>query len=255
MRLYLENCSPPPNILTKPDIGEVHLWKLTLNASVERVEELCKLLSKDERNRAAKFCFARDSHRYIIARSILRRILGNYLGRAPTDLEFAYGRRGKPYLKPGTMPNASGTLEFNVTHSGDLALYAVSSNRAVGIDVEQIRNQVDCLQISRHFFAVEEWQKISRLPKVLQNMAFYSCWTRKEAYIKAHGKGFSIPLDAFEVSLVAGEKSLLRSTAWNPGDVERWTMADVSVGTGFAAALVVEGELLSNQCWNITSYW
>ena len=212
----------PPIALGWPAAEEVHLWRLPLLASAGDLFALQALLSEDERQRAIRYRFDRDRLRYTIARGMLRRILAAYLGRPPAELKFGYGERGKPFLQ--LTESGSGargrSLEFNLSHSGELALFAVASGRAIGVDVEQERALEDWAAIAERFFAAGEQAAIARLPQKERQRAFFDCWARKEAYIKAVGDGLAIPLDGFEVSVETREARLL-STAWRSGDVER----------------------------------
>jgi len=215
----------------------LHIWAFGLDLGPGRLEALRSWLSSDERRRAARFRFSRDRDRFVAARGQLREILARYLGTAPDAVTFAYGPQGKPRLA------AHEALGFNLSHSEGQALLAVTRDREVGIDLERIRPDVDCERIAVDFFSTAEAAALMAMPVAARPGAFFACWTRKEAFIKAMGGGLAVPLADFDVSLEpAGPARLLR-TAWDPRDIERWSLQAVDVPTGFAAAIAVQGAL------------
>ncbi len=218
---------------------EVHVWRASLEASSQRVQELSSLLAADERGRAERFHFERDRAHFIVARGLLRTLLGGYLGLEPEALLFGYGSYGKPHLQAG---HTSKELNFNVSHSHGMALLAFAWNRQLGVDIERIRPTVAGEGIAERFFSPHDVACLNALPAGLQAEGFFNCWTRKEAYIKARGEGLSLPLDQFDVSLVPGEPAALLATRIHPREVTRWSLADLEVGAGFKAALAVEGQ-------------
>jgi 4'-phosphopantetheinyl transferase len=214
--------------------GDVHVWSVSLECARSIVSEAFDTLSGDERDRARRFHFERDSRRFVRARAALRQILGGYLEMDPADLSFRYGTHGKPALTG----NAAGALSFNVSHSDELALIAVARPGVeLGVDVEAIRSMPDADDIACRNFAPAEVARLSVLPAQMREAAFFRCWTRKEAYLKALGDGLARPLDSFEVTLRADEPVELR-VASDPGEAARWTLAALEPAWGFAAALV-----------------
>jgi 4'-phosphopantetheinyl transferase len=187
----------------------VHVWRVALDVSTAQVERLRRLLSSDESQRADRFHLARDRRRFIVARGLLRLILSRYLQLHPSTLQFAYTAFGKPFLAQGTEGEL---LNFNVSHSDELALIACTRGRAIGVDIESIRPTIEYEQIAARYFSPTEYAHLCTLPLELRVRAFFRCWTRKEAYIKAHGAGLSVPLDRFAVSLVPGEPARLLYT-------------------------------------------
>src|SRR5262249_12645966 len=151
-----------------------------------------------EEQRMRRFRFDEDRRRYLLGRGLLRLLLGHYLELTPDLLRFDYTPFGRPHLAAGLAPQL---LEFNVSHSGELILIAVAAGRSLGIDVEQIRADVEVKAIAARFFSPSEQEALGRLAEGQQVEAFFDCWTRKEAYIKAKGDGLSLPLDQFDVSL------------------------------------------------------
>ncbi len=209
----------------------VEVWDLRCEGAPTPAAEAS--LSGDERDRAARFRYARDRHAFVTARSGLRRLLGELLSESPADLVFEYGPQGKPSLR-------GRPLEFSVSHAADRVLIAVARGRRVGVDVEAMGRRVSEREISARFFSRREVEALEDLLPEDRVAGFYRCWTRKEAFLKADGRGLSLPLADFAVSVEAHRAELLW-TAWDPHEVARWTLRSLDVGPGFAAALAVEG--------------
>jgi 4'-phosphopantetheinyl transferase len=228
-----------PAILPLKD-EEVHVWCAALDQPAPRVEAFEKLLADDERTRSQQFRFRKDRVHYIVGRGILRTILGRYLNRDPGTLQFGYTL----YKKPGLIHESEGdaNLSFNVTHAGGIALYAVTRNRSVGIDLEGIRLDVDYDSLAEHFFSPREIRMLQAVPSAKRLEAFFRCWTRKEAYLKARGIGLSLPLDQFDVSVSPNEPAALLETREEGQDASRWSLFDLPVAGGYVAALAGEGE-------------
>lgn len=195
------------------------------------------LLAADEIARADRFHFAKDRNHYLVARGLLRKLLAAYLGIGPTELRFVYAEKGKPSLEA----SQQGEINFNLAHSKARAIYAFSRGRELGVDLEFIREDLAGEQIAERFFSEREIDQLRTVPAALRKQAFFNCWTRKEAYIKARGEGLSMPLHQFDVSLVPGEDAALLRNHKEPDEVERWKMLSVTVPDDYVAALVVEG--------------
>jgi 4'-phosphopantetheinyl transferase len=232
---------PPENPVATAD--EVHVWRAELEQDEAVLRGLEWLLSEDERARAAKFHFRRDRDHFVAARGALRTILGRYAGAPPASLRFTYNEYGKPALSGG------GALRFNASHSHGLALYAVTEGREVGVDVEQLRADVAGFDIAQRFFSRHEVAALRALPRQAHAGAFFDCWTRKEAYIKARGEGLSHPLEGFSVSLAPGEPAALLRTEDDPAEASRWSLVELPAGDGFRAALAVEGAAPTLRLW------
>ncbi len=154
-------------------------------------------------------------------------------------MRFTYSNYGKPLVANEDNGN---DLRFNLTHSHGLALLAVTRGRDIGIDVEYLRDmERDGELLAERFFSPRETAALRSLPPELRREAFFHCWTRKEAYIKANGKGLSLPLDEFDVSLHPGEQAALLATQHDPDDARRWSMRSLLPADGYIAALTVEG--------------
>jgi 4'-phosphopantetheinyl transferase len=206
-------------------------------------------LSADELERAARFHFPEHRRRYTVARGVLRDILGRYLAVPPAALAFSYSAYGKPAL--AQQFEATGE-RFNISHSHEMALFAVTCGREIGVDIEYLGRQVRAEEIAEHFFSAHERAVLRRLPTTAKHEAFLNCWTRKEAYIKAHGEGLSLPLDQFDVSLAPGDPAALLATYHEPQEVLRWSLCALRPAPGYVAALAVEGQSWQLTClqWN-----
>lgn len=217
---------------------EVHVWRVELARVAPAEQRWEPILSADERTRAARFHFSRDRQQYTATRALLRTILAGYTGSDPKELVFSYSKAGKPALNSGR----SRSVEFNVSHSGELALLAFTRGREVGVDVEQVRENFDHEAIAGRFFSRQEQAQLAALPPAERYKGFFRCWTRKEAYIKAEGTGLSLPLHQFDVSLGAGAASLLLATRPDSAEAARWMLREVPAAEGYVAALCVQGE-------------
>jgi 4'-phosphopantetheinyl transferase len=217
---------------------EVHLWRADLEALSSDESRWQRMLSADELGRAERFHFQRDRQRFVAARALLRMILAGYLATDAAGLTFLYSKKEKPGL--GAEYRGSGVM-FNISHSGGIALLAFTRQREIGVDVEQIRGDSDLEAIARRFFSAHEQQQLADLPAPERVDAFFRCWTRKEAYIKATGDGLSLPLSQFDVSLAAGESNGLLATRSDASEAARWRLQEVPAGPGCVAALCVAG--------------
>ncbi|CAG0930688.1 4'-phosphopantetheinyl transferase [Thermoflexales bacterium] len=220
MTAIIQEWHLPPAALTLPR-QTVHVWYVSLEQPAPLTHQLEQLLSSDERERAARFHFEHDRRRFIVGHGALRTLLGRYLQVEPTRLEFCYGAYGKPYLAE---ESTGGALRFNLAHSHELAVYAFTREGEVGIDIEHIHPLADLDHIAARFFSKAESTILLGLPEDQRLMAFFNCWTRKEAYIKARGEGLSHPLDQFQVSLIPGEPTQLLKVEGSPEEVSRWFM-------------------------------
>ncbi|MBI3761430.1 MAG: 4'-phosphopantetheinyl transferase superfamily protein [Chloroflexi bacterium] len=240
--------SPPQNLTLGAE--EVHVWRVELNQSAQCVEALRRTLAEDELKRAERFYFDSDRQHFIVARGALRTILGRHLGAQPDQLRFVYSSHGKPALVGDCGFDA---IHFNVAHSYGIALVGVTRVSEIGIDVEYVRREVEHLSIARRFFSSGEVAALYALPADLRQEAFFTCWTRKEAFIKARGEGLSYPLDQFDVSLAPDEPAALLSVR-GCSTARGWSLRSLSPGPGYAAALALEGEACRLACWQWSAY-
>jgi 4'-phosphopantetheinyl transferase len=234
----------PPAELPWPH-DDVHVWRATLALPATAADRLKQCLSPEERDRMGRFHFEQDRRRHLVGRGLLRTLLGRYLNLAPQDLRFAIAAAGKPHLASG-----QGQLQFNVSHSGEYVLIAIADGRAVGIDVEQVHDDFDVDEVAVHFFSANEQHDLETFTGRAKIEAFYNCWTRKEAYLKAQGAGLSFPLDQFDVSLRPGEPARLIATRPDPAEATRWQLSGLDVADGYKAALVVEGQGWTPRFWD-----
>ena len=235
----------PPKMLTLRS-GLVHVWRAGLNISTYQLHTLQAMLAAEECVRAARFFFQKDREHFVARRGILRNILSRYLDREPSQLRFCYNSYGKPSLAEEV---GEKELCFNLSHSDGLALYALTWGRKIGIDIEHLRADVADEEVAERYFSLREVAVLRALPRHLRKEAFFSCWTRKEAYIKAEGKGLYIPLDSFDVSLAPGAPAALLRTQRHAQETFCWSLQSLNPEHGYAAALAVKGHGLELECW------
>ena len=219
-----------------PDRGRpefIQVWRVSQSSMAAELDLFRSLLSSDEARRAERFRFEKDRNQFTIARGMLRTLLGRYVDTDPRALQFRFSDKGKPSLD-------GSDVQFNVAHSGDLILLAFAPGSRLGVDVEQIRRDFATEDIAERFFSEQERQCLRDTPIGDRPDAFFRCWTRKEAYIKATGDGLSLPLQQFDVSFGADQPAQLLATRPDPIEAQRWHMYNLSVDKGYAAALVVE---------------
>jgi 4'-phosphopantetheinyl transferase len=224
--------------------GEVNVWLGDLNVAPESVAEFERVLSPDERERAGRFRFEKDRAHYIAGRGILRSILGRYLQASPGELRFRYNTHGKPYLADKTQK-----VQFNVAHSHGLALFAITNGPELGIDIEFVRPDFATAEIAERFFAPEEVQMLAAIEPAGRTMAFFHCWTRKEAFIKARGMGLSLPLNRFVVNFGPDVPCGVLSAQDEPEVSKRWSLYDLQPAEGYAAALAAQTPAMQVRLW------
>lgn len=224
--------------------GQVFVFRLNLDDldSIQSADWDC--LSAEERGRAARLRGELLQRRFSSAHAQVRRILAACLRCQPAELQFQSGPHGKPALVGNQVPH------FNLSHSQGSGLLAVSQDQEVGVDIEGWRPNIDRKALAGRFFTPSETNTIEGLPQDLQVSAFFACWTRKEAYIKARGGGLSIPLDSFEVSVIPGEPVVLHDPSADRAPSRQWNLFDIQPGAGFSAALAVEGAVEKIHLWD-----
>lgn len=219
---------------------EVHIWYANLDLSTTAVDKLEILLTDNEREKANRFRFEKHRRRFIIARGRLRQILTNYLPIPASEIIFDYSDRGKPSLSDGLNKN---NLQFNLSHSDNLALYAFTRQKRIGIDVEYLCSRSEPLQIARRFFAPEEYKLIASVEENRQLEMFLHIWTIKEAYLKATGEGLSGSLDAAEVFFQGEKPQGLATIGGNAQKASEWLVHSFIPTANFIATVVVENKL------------
>jgi 4'-phosphopantetheinyl transferase len=234
---------PAPPALKLAD-GEVHVICAALDIPAERIAQLKLTLARDELERAKKFYFAPDERNYVAARGLLREILGRYLGMAPEQVEFRYSATGKPELAG----MAEGKLNFNVAHCGDDAVFAITRNGAIGVDVERIRAVPDLLQLVAATLSEHEKAEWSKLDPPEWRRAFFDCWTRKEAFLKGTARGLSKPPPDIEVPLRPSAPEEVLEVVEHGSEVPDWSLRSLSAAD-YSIALAVKNSPAQVACW------
>ncbi len=211
---------------------EVHVWCIKLCEESLLIQSVYSTLSEDERERAARFRCSSLQAAFILSRAILRALLAQYCDRTPSDIVFAYGQQGKPFLA-----DRACSIRFNMSHSGGIAAYALNVGRKIGVDIEQHRSLPDMEQIAGRFFSPLEYGELMGVAVPEREVAFFNCWVRKEAYVKALGGGLSIPLDSFQVTLAPGRPSALVDVRHNGAEARDWSIHEFSPMPGYSGAV------------------
>ena len=240
------NWQQPPIDLKLLD-NEVHLWCENLEVSAAQIEQLTTILSQDEKERANRFRFAEHRHRFIAARGYLRQILSRYLNLSSKEIVFNYSDRGKPEISPEI---SHCKLQFNVSHSQDVALYGFTNYNLIGIDIEYLRSNFECDKIAQRFFTAAESQLINSLNQEQQNKLFFHLWTAKEAYLKATGEGLVGGLETVEVEVnsdldlivKAISKRSASQTAEKTEEASNWFFSSFMPQNNFIATVAVNNK-------------
>lgn len=226
----------------------VHLWRAQLDLSACQIESLATLLSNDEIARANRFRFEIHRQRFIVARGILRLLLGHYLEIAPNNIKFQYSDRGKPFLA-GSKQDSS--LQFNISHSQAYALYGFTYNHPIGVDLEYTRNTPDAVKIARRFFSQEESKLIEEASDEERAIKFCQLWTAKEAYLKAVGTGLSGSLSSVKISLERDREPKLLAIEQDPSSAANWSLYPCFPTPDFLAAVAIAAPIARHQI----NYW
>ena len=227
--------------------NQIHVWLIHINSMQKYLNNYELILSNEEISRAKRYYFEKDQFSFIIRRGVLKFLLSYYLNIS-TEFDFEFNEYKKPYLK------TKRPFEFNVSHSKEYALIAVTFGKPVGIDIEYINEDIDRLQIAQRFFSKQESDRLLALPEELQLGAFYNCWTRKEAYIKALGRGLYKSLDKFQVSIETGKPAQLLKDDEN--SISDWSLTDISLNKQYKGALATENKNFQTHYyfWNNKLY-
>jgi len=212
--------------------SELHVWRASLDCSRATLSRLEKTLNMQEKRRAERFLVPHARDRFVVARGILRELLGAYLGLNAAKVTLGYGPQGKPFLSP----EHNSRICFNVSHSHEMGLFVFANGQEVGVDIEHVKANFRGMEIASHFFSEEETAGLAKLPPKLGEEAFFCCWTRKEAYVKARGHGLSIPLRSFTVSFTE-KRQLLPDEAG-----VMWSCYALEPAAGFTGAVVTAGQ-------------
>jgi len=212
---------------------EIHIWHQDLALSSAEEKEKTQLLSLDEKARASRFRFPIHRRRFIAARSFLREILGLYLNISPAEVHFSYNEHRKPAI-------SHPTLHFNLAHSNDIAVVALTQQFDIGVDIEKLQDDYK-ENLAKRFFNAKEYAALMNLPAQERISGFFRLWSRKEALIKAIGKGLNIPLSSFAVSLQDRETISFDNISW--------TLLSITIDPQYQSAVA------SNQPIEKISYW
>lgn len=240
--------SAPPYPLTLPPEG-VDVWRVNAEAFAADLLSLETLLDEGEKERAGRFVFQRDRRMFVLAHAALRSILSVYTNLPPHQITYQLNSYGKPGLPPGL---SGPGMRFNLSHSGLIALVAVTALGEVGVDVEKVAPERAEIDIARRNFSSRECGDFLELTPPERVGAFFRCWTRKEAFIKGKGLGLSLELGLFDVTLSPGQKASLTASREDPADPLHWQIHDIPVGQGYAGALALRGTCHEIRLWDWT---
>ncbi len=219
--------------------GNVDIWQIPIDRQIGGLQSYRRMLSPDEDERAVRFLSPKHRRRFIRARAVMRIILSRYIGVAADKIAFAYGAKGKPEL---SSEMGRPDINFNLSHSTDVAILAVAQNLRVGVDIEGVNPELAIDDLAERFFSAGEVRRLRELPVAQRVNEFYACWTRKEAYTKAVGGGLSVPLDSFEVAFGPRVPAALLGATPLPDEANCWSIYDIAVPQGYRAAVSVEGK-------------
>ncbi len=219
---------------------DVHVWKFESSKTSTAID-FFSILSNEEKDRALKFHFEKDRISYLTAHYNLRRLISNYLKIDPQDVNFVTNKYGKPFI------DGINKLQFNISHSGNIVLIAFHKSKPVGVDVEMHRDDIKYAEIAERFFSKNEVQALKTALQSNQKELFFRVWSRKEAYIKGIGKGLSIPLGSFDVSLTKEAKILKAET--KASDKNQWNIKSLNPKKGYSAAVTCALPDFSLKCW------
>lgn len=235
----------PPDEL-QLDVAYIDVWHSRIDLPEAEIENYVLSLSAQERERAEKFTFPDKYEEYVVTRGLLKKALAHVLRQAPSEFHFDYTSSKKPYLPRKYNDQL---ISFNVSHSHGQALVAISVDRNIGIDIEKIRTDVEYEKLALRFFSMAEHKALMLCPPAERAAAFFATWTRKEAFVKAVGKGIAFGLSEFDVNISPKEAPVMLATRWNPGDVSKWSMANIETEKNYLATLVADGGDFQIRHW------
>lgn len=228
--------------------GEIHVWRISLAIEEDPLARLYDVLVSNEQDRADRFLHADVRRRFVAARGQMRRLIAAYLDEPADRIEFAYSGLGKPRLATDREP----AFHFNLSHSGECALFACTREGELGVDVEQLRAVRDQTGLARRFFSPPEYRRLVACRSAEQQAEFFRIWTRKEAILKATGKGLTFPLSQLTVSSEANRPAALEALGDDPLEPPRWTLQHLEPGEPYVGALAARftWERLTLACWS-----
>ncbi len=210
----------------------IEVWLARLDLDARQVGQCANLLSRDEQLRAERYHFERDRRRFTVTRGILRTLLGAHLEMAPAAITFGYAENGKPFIADHASP-----IHFNASHAHERALYAISKSCALGVDIEYLNRDIDTNGLARRFFSPRECAGLKLIPEPARKRAFFACWTRKEAVIKATGEGLALPLDQFEVTAAPDTAPQILDFTAATQQIPGWILYTADVGGDYVATV------------------
>jgi 4'-phosphopantetheinyl transferase len=242
---------PPRVAAPGPDLspGEIHVWSIQLDPAPDVVEKLGRALAADEWERANRFRFDRHRRQYVVGRGALRALIAAYAGTRPERVRFRYGDRGKPYVA-----DPASDLQLNLSNSDEMALVGFVRGGEIGVDIEFLKPMPDCEQIAERFFSASERDVLRALPADRKEEAFFNCWTRKEAYLKAVGTGLAAPLDSFDVTLAPGEPPRMLTLEGSAERAACWYFQHFRPAEKYIGALAIEGDPPAGGGWRVETW-
>ena len=243
MGIEKQNINKLPEI---PKQNEIHIYSADFTSVIECLEDFNKILSDEEKNKAARFHFEKDRNNFVLSRGILKSILAHYLKKNPKHIIFQFNDYGKPFLRE--IKN----IEFNISHSKNKLLLAFSSNISIGADIEFMNADFAKGDIAKKFFSPFEVSRLNKLSNGLKIEGFYNCWTRKEALIKGIGKGLSIPLDSFDVELIPGKVPKIFDLRFDSKEKGEWEIIDLNLYKDYKSAVALRSKNYNIKIFNIS---
>lgn len=238
---------PVPAVFPDLGVGAGHVWAVPINVQKRLRDRYLELLSADEHDRWQGYQIHERRNAFAVCRGVLRTLLGAYLRVDPAELRFCYGARGKPHLRDAT---GRDLLQFNLSHSGALALIAVSWNCRLGVDLERLRADFPMARVSKRIFSLAENAILQQLPLNRRIAAFFECWTRREAYLKAIGQGFAVPPGLVDVPIMPTDGAVFIAPRHGSKQLRRWRLHALSPARGYVAALVAERRISNYDGWH-----
>jgi 4'-phosphopantetheinyl transferase len=223
--------------------NEIHIWQIDIETQLQYLHTYWSYLSNIEQSRASKFRFEIHKNKYIVRTAVLRILLSNYMRCQPKEIEFKIGEFGKPKLN-------NSNLGFNLSHSKNKAIIAISKHLQLGVDIEYIDEKIEAKQIANHYFSVEDRKQLYALNDEKLADGFFNIWTKKEAFIKAIGTGLTYPLDSFDVNLDILEKNALTRLENSFAEAKEWNLFSIETFNDFKSALAYNGKTKEIQYFN-----